>query len=89
MNELENKFTLLQKEHEKLADDFKNLKAAFYKNNFIAEQIFTKKITCKGGVDLGGTATIAAPTGGTTQDDQARAAINLIRTALTGKGITK
>ena len=93
-----------QKEFDRLKKDFEELKAAYYKNNFISQQIFTKDITFKGKVLIGSgeskvglygatpvvqAATIADPSGGTTTDTQARNSISTILTALKNIGIIK
>ncbi|MFA6897248.1 MAG: hypothetical protein WCQ96_03110 [Patescibacteria group bacterium] len=91
-----------KEEYNKLREEFDALKAAFYKDNFTAEQIFTKKITFKGDVDFRnnkigffskGTVVqpdfIPSPSGGTVQDTQARSAIDSIRNVLIDTGIIK
>jgi uncharacterized spore protein YtfJ len=104
MNELQNQFTKLQKDHDELKKQFEELKSMYYKNNFIAEQIFTKNVTFKGGVNFSNTSLgffstspiaqknhISDPSGGGTAgvDSPARNAINSILSVLESYGLTK
>jgi hypothetical protein len=84
----------------RLETELNDLKALFFKDNFSNQQIFRKdvemarKISLNGQVGFFGEApvgqqgSITTPSGGATQDTEARTAIVQIKTALDNLGIT-
>lgn len=96
IQQLENQISELQKQLFELRNEY-------YKDNFIATQVFTKAVEFKGGVTLdsinptyfsvNGTpattqSSISSPSGGATVDTESRNAINSILAVLDTFGLT-
>jgi hypothetical protein len=87
-----------------LENELRELKAEYYKNNFPQQQVFVKDVIFNGNstftslnpttsFSLGGTpavrqSNIVSPSGGATQDGEARTAINSILSVLDVFGFT-
>lgn len=85
--ELQNQIYILKTELE-------TLKILFYKDDYSNLEVFRKQVLFKNNIGFYGKdpiiqqATFTAPTGGVTQDAEARTAIGVIKTILTNLGLT-